>query len=121
MRVGDSTEDLLLKRNLDRLYTECPFFLVPAGWWENWPNRLSGNGENHEKFLYLLHGFKVGEADKVWAANITYIPMEGGFMYLAATLDWYSRYVVSWKLSNSLESLFCLDVLNDPTPAGIAS
>jgi putative transposase len=80
--------------------------------------RLSGNGENHEKFPYLLHGFKVREADQVWAADITFIPMEGGFMYLAATLDRYRRYVVSWKLSNSLESSFCLEMLEKALSVG---
>ena len=51
------------------------------------------------------------EPGQVWAAGITYIPMREGFMYLAATLDWYSRNVVSWKVSNSLESSFCLEML----------
>jgi putative transposase len=67
--------------------------------------RLRENRENHRKYQYLLNNFKVEEPRQVRAADITYIPMREGFMYLATTLDWYSRYVVSWKLSNSLESL----------------
>lgn len=73
------------------------------GIWAIYPKpRLSENRENHSKYSYLLNNFKVEEPGKVWAAGITYIPMREGFMYLAATLDWYSRYVVSWKVSNSL-------------------
>ena len=73
---------------------------------------------NRRKYLYLLNNFKVEEPGQVWAADKTYIPMREGFMYLAATLDWYSRYVVSWKLSNSLESSFCLEMLEEALSMG---
>ena len=67
----------------------------------------------HRVFPYLLRDRLVTRPDEVWAADITYIPMSQGFMYLVAIIDWYSRYVVAWRLSNSLESSFCVDVLNE--------
>ena len=89
------------------------------GIWAIYPKpRLSENRENHSKYSYLLNNFKVEEPGQVWAADITYIPMREGFMYLAATLDWYSRYVVSWKVSNSLESSFCLEMLEQALSMG---
>ena len=87
--------------------------------WAIYPKpRLSENRENHVKYPYLLNNFKVEEPGQVWSADITYIPMREGFMYLTATLDWYSRYVVSWKLSNSLESSFCLEMLEEALSLG---
>lgn len=66
----------------------------------------------HRVFPYLLRNRVVTRPDEVWAADITYIPMAHGFMYLVAIIDWHSRYVLEWRLSNSLESSFCLDALN---------
>lgn len=74
----------------------------------------------YEKFPYLLSDLKITSKNKVWATDITYIPLNGGFLYLVAFLDLYSRFVLSWGLSNSLESTFCLDAfelaLNYGTP-----
>jgi putative transposase len=67
----------------------------------------------HRKYPYLLRDRQVQKADEVWAADITYIPMVSGFMYLVAVIDWYSRYVLAWRLSNSLESSFCVEVLEE--------
>lgn len=67
----------------------------------------------HRKFPYLLRGREITKPDEVWAADITYIPMAEGYMYLVAIMDWYSRYVLAWGLSNSLESSFCVDVLEE--------
>jgi len=84
------------------------------GIWAIYPKaRLSENRENQREYSYLLNNFKVEEPGQVWAADITYIPMREGFMYLGDTLDWYSQYVVSRKLSNSLESSFCLEMLEE--------
>lgn len=69
--------------------------------------------KEHRKFPYLLRNREISKPDEVWAADITYIPMPAGYMYLVAIIDWYSRYVVAWRLSNSLESTFCLDVLDE--------
>ncbi len=67
----------------------------------------------HRKFPYLLRHRQITRPDEVWAADITYIPLAAGYMYLVAIIDWYSRYVLAWRLSNSLESSFCVDVLNE--------
>lgn len=76
------------------------------------PNLSRANTE-HKKYPYLLKGVKIDRVDYVWSTDITYIPMQKGFMYLTAVIDWYSRYVLSWRLSNSLEGTFCIDTLND--------
>ena len=68
--------------------------------------------KDHKIYPYLLRGYEVTTANQVWLADITYIPMQQGFMYLMAILDGYSRYVISWEISNSLASQFCLDALH---------
>ena len=60
----------------------------------------------------------VGRADQVWSADITYVPLRAGFMYLAATIDWYSRYVIAWRLSNTLDGSFCLELLDEALAQG---
>lgn len=65
------------------------------------PN-LSKNNPEHEIYPYLLRGVKIEDVNQVWSTDITYIPMQHGFMYLSAVIDWRSRYIISWKLSNSL-------------------
>lgn len=65
----------------------------------------------HRIYPYLLRNVDIEQVNQVWSTDITYIPMRYGFMYLAAVIDWYSRYVLSWELSNTLESLFCVDAL----------
>lgn len=80
--------------------------------------RLSACGQGHRIYPYLLRGVEVTRSDQVWSADITYIPMAKGFMYLAATIDWYSRYVVSWQLSNTLDGSFCLDMLQEALSRG---
>ncbi len=67
----------------------------------------------HKIYPYLLNNLEVAYPNHVWSVDITYIPMRLGFMYLVAILDWYSRYVVAWALSNSLETLFCLESLDE--------
>jgi putative transposase len=74
------------------------------------PNTSSSNSE-HEKYPYLLKGVNVERPNQVWSTDITYIPTEKGFVYLVAIMDWYSRYVLSWELSNSMESSFCVRAL----------
>lgn len=74
------------------------------------PN-LSRPDKAHKVYPYLLRGVIIGEVNQVWSTDITYIPMQRGFMYLVAVIDWYSRYVLSWELSNSMESSFCIDAL----------
>lgn len=65
----------------------------------------------HKKFPYLLRGVKVTRVNQVWSTDITYIRLKNGFVYLTAIIDWYSRRILAWKLSNTLSSDFCVDIL----------
>jgi putative transposase len=67
----------------------------------------------HAKYPYLLRELVIDRANQVWAADITYIPMAHGFLYLVAIIDWYSRMVLAWRLSNTLESGFCVDAVQE--------
>jgi len=69
--------------------------------------------KEHLKYPYLLKDIKIDYPDQVWASDITYIKLPGGFVYLTAVIDLYSRYVISWKLSTTLDSYFCVDALRD--------
>lgn len=82
------------------------------------PPRTSKPGKGHKVYPYLLGGLKITRPDQVWATDITYIPMARGFLYLVAIIDWYSRYVLSWRLSNSLESSFCIEALEEALKKG---
>lgn len=75
------------------------------------PN-LSRPAPGHEIYPYLLRGVSIERPNQVWSADITYIPMQGGFLYLVAVMDWFSRFVLSWELSNTMETGFCLAALN---------
>ena len=76
------------------------------------PN-LSQAHAAHVKYPYLLRGVNIARPDHVWSTDITYIRMHRGFMYLTAVIDWHSRYVLSWRLSNTLDSGFCVEALDD--------
>jgi len=67
----------------------------------------------HPVFPYLLRGLMIDRPNQVWAADVTYIPMERGFVYLVAVIDWFSRKVLSWRVSNSLTADFCVDALEE--------
>lgn len=73
--------------------------------------RTSIPDKQHKKYPYLLRGLDINRPNQVWAADITYVPMPLGFMYLVAIMDWFSRFVVAWQLSNTLDGAFCLDAL----------
>jgi putative transposase len=73
--------------------------------------RMTRNNPDHKVYPYLLRNVPITRADQVWSADITYVPMNQGFMYLVAILDWFSRYVLSWQLSNTLDNNFCLKAL----------
>ncbi len=70
------------------------------------------------KYPYLLHGVEISHPNHVWSSDITYIPVRGGFFYLVAIMDWYTRYVLSWRLSNTLDTLFCLEALEEAFKKG---
>jgi putative transposase len=128
--------DLFLMKRIDEQYTRMPFygsrkmtaFLRREGHWVNrkrvqglmrqmgleaiYPRpRLSQGHPEHEIYPYLLRGVSLHRVDQVWAADITYIRLCRGFVYLVAVMDWVSRYVVSWALSTGLEVDFCLAAL----------
>ena len=69
--------------------------------------------KEHKIYPYLLRDVKIDRINQVWSSDITYIPMKHGFLYLVAVIDWHSRFVVSWRLSNSLDTSFCTDALED--------
>ena len=64
-------------------------------------------------YPYLLRDRELTHVDEVWSSDITYVPMRRGFMYLTAVIDWYSRYVLSWRVSNTLDGRFCLEALDE--------
>ena len=134
--VGESLEDLILMRLLDEQYTRMPFYGVRRmhAWLDSvghhanikcvrrllrkmgleaiYPKpRLSLNGADHRRYPYLLRGVLILRANQVWSTDITYIRLRGGFVYLVAIIDWYSRYVLAWELSNTLDAGFCLATL----------
>ena len=77
-----------------------------------YPKRnLSLANHQHKVYPYLLKGLSIDRANKVWSTDITYIPMAKGFVYLVAVMDWYSRKVLSWRLSTTLDSSFCVEAL----------
>jgi len=131
--VPETPENLALMRRVDQLHLEHPTYgsrrlrvmLEREGQVVNrkrlvrlmrlmglealFPRRsLSQPGVGHEIYPYLLKGLQVSGPDQVWCADITYVPMAYGFMYLVAVMDWWSRYVLAWELSNTLEAEFCI-------------
>ena len=83
-------------------------------------HRTSKPAPGHEVYPYLLRDLKITRPNQVWAADITYIPMSRGFLYLVAIIDWYSRYVISWRLSNTLDADFCVAALEEALSRGYA-
>ncbi len=136
-RMGESEENLKLMRLLDEQYTRTPFYgsrkmtewLATKGYIVNrkrvsrlmelmgieavYPKpKLSQPGENHKIYPYLLRGVEVTRVNQVWSTDITYIRMAQGFIYLVAVMDWFSRYVLSWALSLTMELDFCVKALH---------
>ena len=81
------------------------------------PN-LSKPNKEHKIYPYLIKGLKIERANQVWSSDITYLPMSKGYLYLVAIIDIYSRYVLSWELSNSLENSFCINALENALDSG---
>ncbi|CUH74628.1 putative transposase OrfB [Tritonibacter multivorans] len=78
------------------------------------PN-TSKAAKGHKIYPYLLRGLRVNRPNQVWCADITYLPMRRGFLYLVAIMDWHTRKVLAWRISNTLEAEFCVDALNEAT------
>ncbi|PJE78248.1 hypothetical protein CI610_02827 [invertebrate metagenome] len=75
--------------------------------------RLSGQGQGHTIYPYLLKGVIIDRPNQVWATDITYIPLDKGFMYLVVIMDWYSRRVLSWRVFSSIDADFCEEALEE--------
>jgi putative transposase len=141
--VSETSENLRLMRLIDEQYLKTPFYgsrrmtvwLVRQGEEVNRKRvqrlmRLMGleaihpgprttlSDAQHQVYPYLLRGVAITRRDQVWSSDITYIPMRTGFMYLCAVMDWYSRYVLSWRLSNTLDGSFCLEALDEALRGG---
>ena len=80
--------------------------------------RTTRPGVGHPIFPYLLRNLAITYPDQVWSTDITYIPLRKGYLYLVAVMDWYSRYVLSWRLSNNLEGSFCVEALEEALAQG---
>jgi putative transposase len=140
--AAESAENLRLMALIDRRYTAWPFYgsrrmrawLVRQGEEVNRKRvrrlmRLMGleaihpgpklsAGRPHKVYPYLLRDVAIERPDQVWSTDITYVGLPGGFMYLAAIVDWYSRYVIGWRLSNTLDGYFCLELLREALRRG---
>jgi putative transposase len=141
--AGPSESDLGVMKLIDRQYLETPFYGVRklAAWLKSQGQivnrkrvrrlmqlmglkaiyrkpRTSKPGPGNKIYPYLLKGLKISGPNQVWAADITYIPMQKGFLYLVVILDWYSRHILSWRLSNTLENDFCLEALREALQKG---
>jgi len=80
--------------------------------------RTTLRNADHKIYPYLLRNLEITRPNQVWSTDITYIPMQGGFLYLTAVLDWSRRYVLAWRLSNSLDSMFCIEALEEALVGG---
>jgi putative transposase len=141
---GHSAEDLVLMKLIDRQYLVTPFYGArkiavelkkQRGFAVNRKRvrrlmqfmgiravyrrpRTSKPAPGYKVYPYLLCDLKITRPNQVWAADITYIPMARGFLYLVSIIDWYSRYVISWRLSNTLDADFCVAALEEALSKG---
>ena len=139
----ESAENLLLMRLIDKQYMEHPEYGYPRmtdwlgqqGYTVNHKRvarlmRMMGlqaitpgphtskPAPGHKIYPYLLRGVAIERVNQVWGTDITYIPLQKGFMFLTAVIDWYSRYVLAWELSNTLEGSFCVSALEQSLMVG---
>lgn len=134
--AGESAYNLQLMRLLDEQYMRTPFYGWPrmTVWLQSQGHAVNGKrvrrllrkmglhalypkaktttpSADHTIYPYLLRDVAITQPNQVWSSDITYIPLQQGFMYLVAIIDWYSRYVLAWRLSNTLDGAFCLEAL----------
>lgn len=141
---GDSSEDTDLMRYIDEEYTDMPFYgsrkiaksltrklgvligrkrvrrlmdLMGIQAIYSKP-RTTIPHPAHKKYPYLLRDVEINRVGQVWSTDITYIRLERGFAYLVAVIDWHSRYVISWRLSNTMEATFCVEALKAALATG---
>jgi putative transposase len=141
--VPETAVNLRLMRLIDEQYLRTPFFgsrkmavwLARAGWSVNRKRvqrlmrtmgleaiyakpRTTWSAPGHKVYPYLLRNLEITRPNQVWSTDITYVPLRCGFLYLVAILDWYSRYVLTWRLSNSLDEAFCVEALAEALTLG---
>ncbi len=137
--LGETSENLIVMRAIDEIYTKCPFYgrrrmvvninkNYDLGFKVNkkrvgrlmdnmciqaiYPKpNLSKPGKGHLIYPYLLRGVKIVHPNQVWATDVTYVRMNNGFLYLIVIMDWFSRHVISWELSNTMDVNFCIRAL----------
>ncbi|OJW06142.1 MAG: transposase [Planctomycetales bacterium 71-10] len=139
----ESDEDLRLMRLIDEQYLATPFYgsRRMAAWLDRRGEsvnrkrvqrlmrimgleaiqpgpRTTNRSPDHESHPYLLRGVTIDRRDQVWSTDVTYLPLVDGYMFLAAVIDWHSRFVLSWRLSNTLDGRFCLEALDDALQTG---
>ena len=138
-QVPETADDLRLMRWIDEQYLRTPFFgsrqMVRSLYRQQGKRvnrkrvqrlmrkmgleaiyakpRTTRRNAQHRVFPYLLRDVEIRRKDQVWSTDITYIPLQKGFMYLVAVMDWHTRYVLAWRLSNTLEGYFCIDALDE--------
>lgn len=123
----ETQENLDLMRQIDELYMQCPFYgsrrmavelgvnrkrvqrlMRTMGLEALYPKpRLSRPAAGHQVYPYLLRDLTIDRPNQVWCTDITYVPMRRGFLYLVAMMDWFSRFVLSWELSSTMDTSFC--------------
>jgi len=131
--LGESAENLALMRQIDEQYLRTPFYgsrklsaLLGAsgkrvqrlmrvmGIEAIYPKRrTTWPAAGHQIYPYLLRNVAITRPNQVWSSDITYLPLRHGFLYLVAVMDWYSRYVLAWRLSNTLAGSFCVEALDE--------
>jgi putative transposase len=131
--LGESAESLALMRRIDEQYLATPFYgsrrmavvlganrkrvqrlMRTMGIEAIYPRRrTTWPGSGHKIYPYLLRNVEVLRPDQVWSTDITYVPLRHGFLYLVAVMDWYSRHVLAWRLSTTLDGGFCLEALDE--------
>lgn len=136
--VGETPENLALMRRIDEQYLKTPFYgsrkmaqvlgfnrkriqrlMRLMGIEAIYPRRRTTRpAAGHKIYPYLLRNVAITRPDQVWSSDITYVPLRHGFLYLVAVMDWYSRYVLSWRLSNTLHGGFCLEAIEDALHGG---
>ena len=109
-RIKDALQDLghtVNRKRVQRLMRKIGIYAIYPK-----PN-LSKANKQHKIYPYLLRHLDIQRPNQVWASDVTYIPMAKGFVYLTVIMDWYSRKILSWRLSNSLDASFCVDALEE--------
>lgn len=136
--AGETAENLALMRRIDEVYLARPFLgsrkiaealgvnrkrvqrlMRVMGLEAVYPKpRTTCRNPKHRVYPYLLRNVEIVRRNQVWSSDITYVPLQEGFMYLTVVMDWYSRYVLSWRLANTLDGDFCLEALEEALAQG---